>query len=212
MTHSSLGTTDALRPPATGRALAAVLAVLQEERERLLATVADLPEDDVNRRPPSGAWSVGEVLDHLHRVETGIARIVAGLISKAKAAGPLPPAPAESEEAVAAALASLDRFRIDTVVRPIEASEPVRPQGTHPKAELLDALGRSRAALLAAVAEGAGHDLAALRYPHRVLGDIDLQQWLLFAAKHERRHVTQIERVKAAITGPDAAASGPGSA
>ena len=178
----------------------AILDAVERDREALYASVADVPPGTIDARPSPEAWSVGEVLDHLHRVEAGVAKLLAVRVSKGRAAGTLLPARAETEEELAAALARFEARTAATIGRRLEAPEMVRPQGGRSKEELLAALRASRAALLAAAAEGAAYDLAAVRHPHPTLGDLDLREWIVFLGRHELRHVRQIEAVKRALS------------
>jgi uncharacterized damage-inducible protein DinB len=180
-------------------AMQVILGSVERDREALYASVADVPPESLDARPSPDAWSVGEVLDHLHRVEAGVAKLLAVRVSKGRAAGTLLPARSETEEDLAAAIAHFEARTAATTGRRLVAPETVRPQAGRSREELLDALRASRAALLAAIADGAEYDLTAVRHPHPALGDIDLREWILFLGRHERRHVAQIEAVKRAL-------------
>jgi uncharacterized damage-inducible protein DinB len=180
-------------------AMQAVLDGIERDREALYASVASVPPEAIGARLAPDAWSVGEVLDHLHRVEAGVAKLLAVRVSKGRAAGTLLPARPETEEELAAAIAHFEGRTAAITSRPLVAPEMVRPQAEGSKEALLDALRASRAALLAAAADGAAYDLAAVRHPHPTLGDMDLREWIVFLGRHERRHVAQIEAVKRAL-------------
>jgi hypothetical protein len=44
-----------------------------------------------------------------------------------------------------------------------------------------------------------GLALGKITYPHRMLGTIDLYQWIAFTATHEMRHILQIREIGAAL-------------
>ena len=57
--------------------LAELLSHLDSERDALDRVVSEVPPEARDRRPAPDSWSVAEVLDHLARVEGGVARLVA---------------------------------------------------------------------------------------------------------------------------------------
>ena len=71
------------------------------------------------------------------------------------------------------------------------------PRGDLSAAEGLAALETSRRELLSAVAEGDGLALGTVTYPHPLLGDLNLYQWILFVGQHEARHAGQIREIAA---------------
>ena len=52
------------------------LELLAAERAALAAAVARVPAELQSRAPAPGQWSIGDVIEHLTRVETGIARLL----------------------------------------------------------------------------------------------------------------------------------------
>jgi hypothetical protein len=56
--------------------------------------------------------------------------------------------------------------------------------------------------MLEAVEQLAAYDLTHLKYPHPLLGELDMYQWILIAGGHEGRHIAQIGRIKAAAGFP----------
>lgn len=57
------------------------------QRATLLSAVACVPEPLRDRRVEAGRWSVAEVLEHLHRVERSIARLLAHGLERARSEG-----------------------------------------------------------------------------------------------------------------------------
>src|SRR5215211_1363491 len=87
--------------------LAELVEYTQLQRQAVLAAVSDIPEPRRGLRPDASTWSVAEVLEHLHFVESGIARLLRKSIQKGREAG----APAEQDLTSAQALVALDESR-----------------------------------------------------------------------------------------------------
>ena len=166
-----------------------LVTLLDAEREALLAAVERVPADRRDVRPAEHAWSVAELLEHLHRVEKGIARLLEKRVAEARAAGLGP------ETETSSLIGTLDPALVsDRSLRRV-APAMVEPRGEMTAAAALDALLESRTALRAALLGANGLALSALRQVHLVLGDVDLYQWVLFVAYHERRHVPQMREI-----------------
>ena len=69
------------------------------------------------------------------------------------------------------------------------------------KSDTLAALALSRESLRHAMAEADGWALEKVVAPHLRLGTLNMYQWLVFLGRHERRHLAQIERTIATVTG-----------
>jgi uncharacterized damage-inducible protein DinB len=170
--------------------VAPTLALLDTEREGLLAAVHRVPEDLRDRRPAAMRWSIAEVLEHLATVERGIAKLIA-------TRGRQPSAP----DAPAAVPLDAERVaRLRNRGERIEAPERVRPTGKVAAAEALTALSAARAALRQAVADADPVLLERNTHPHAVLGPLCLRDWAQFVAHHEARHAAQILEIAEALT------------
>jgi hypothetical protein len=182
------------RPLAHPR-LAELVDYVARQRTVLLAAVSAVPEALRDRQVTDDAWSVAGVLEHLHRVESGIARLVARSVERARAAG------VAAESDMSSLLGSLDSFGLLRRNRHLDAPDPVRPRGEYTAAQALAALEGSREALLVAVGAGDGLALSGITYPHPLLGPLSLYQWVLFVGQHEARHAAQIEEIGRALGG-----------
>ena len=156
------------------------------QRTTLLVAVSTVPEALRDARIDTGVWSIAEVLEHLHRVESGIARLIARTIERGRRVG----IPEERE--TGSLLDSLDAYDLTRRDRRLVAPDPVAPRGEYTAAQALAALGLSREALLAAIRSGDGLALGGLTFSHPLLGSLDLYQWILFVGQHEARHAAQI--------------------
>lgn len=175
--------------------LAELVDYIAGRRTVLLAAVSAVPEALRDHRLSAETWSVAQVLEHLHRSESGIARLFARSVERARAAG----ATAESE--LSSLLGSLDSFGFIRRDRRLKAPDFVFPRGEYNAAEALVALAASRQALLTAVGEGDGLALGEITFPHPLLGPLNLYQWVLFVGQHEARHAAQIEEIGRALAG-----------
>ena len=175
------------------RSTTQILELLETERAALLATIDRTPESLRARRPASDRWSMVEVLEHLARVEAGVARL---LTVRGRAA------PAPSPEGVDPSDAQLDAARIarlrDRAER-LEAPERIRPAGTSDPAEALRALAAARTELVAAFHAADPGALDGAVHTHPVLGPLTLRSWAEFVAHHEARHASQVREIAAAL-------------
>lgn len=162
---------------------------LAQRRRALLDAASAVPSDGWQTRPDDDRWSVSEICEHLHRVERGVAAVVAKRIAKARAEG----IPAETE--TSSVLGTLDRFRVSDLDRKLVAPELVAPTENPDRETAERRLADSRAALLAAIESGDGLALGDIRHTHLRFGELDLYQWILFVAEHEARHTAQLRNV-----------------
>jgi hypothetical protein len=163
------------------------------QRKLLLVAVSTVPEPLRDERTHTGTWSIAQVLEHLHRVESGIARLLLRTIERGRARIP-------EEQETGSLLNSLDAYDLVRRDRRLLAPGPVAPRGEYTAAQGLAALALSREALLAAIRSGDGLALGELTFPHPLLGSLDLYQWILFVGQHEARHAAQIAEIGRALT------------
>lgn len=161
----------------------------EAQRQVLVAAVASVPEPLRDWRPSPDTWSVAEVLEHLHRVERGIGRLVVRQLETARAAG------VAAETETGSVLHGLDHLRLTQGGEPLPAPEFVQPRGALTSSAAVLALVESRAALRAAVAQGAGLALGTISVPHALYGPLTLYEWILFLGQHEARHAGQIREI-----------------
>jgi DinB superfamily len=167
-----------------------IIITIEASRARLLNAVSGLDQAALDRRPADGTWSVGEILHHLMLMETSVTRLLERQVTRAAQHGLLP------DTSNASMLSSLDRFSIETAPEKIVAPQGFIPTHGLPRAELLDGLASSRAALLREAVRADSFDLAQLHFPHPVLGRLDMYQWVLYLGQHELRHLHQVERTR----------------
>jgi hypothetical protein len=159
--------------------------LLGARRREVLAAVATAPDG----APGDGGWSAAEIVDHLAVVETGVSKLVHVMLSRHP--GPLP-----RETATDSVLHRLDHLGLEARTRRIAAPAAVQPRPGVTRAMALADLERSRARLLETLEGADGVALGTFSFPHPLLGPLDLYQWLLFLAQHERRHTHQIAEIR----------------
>jgi hypothetical protein len=133
---------------------------------------------------------VAEVVEHLARVERGIAKLI-GLRGR------------EQPTAGQAAAVPLDAARIARVRsrrERIEAPERIRPSGTVTPDDALRALEQARVTLREAVIAADSASLDGCTHAHAVLGVLTLRDWVRFVAHHEARHASQVAAIAVALT------------
>jgi hypothetical protein len=165
------------------------LTALRESRDSLRAELSRIDDSGWGYRPPSGSWTVAEIVEHLAAAERSSAKLLARLV-----ADPVE-APATTTDADMSAGDNLLWERVADSPTPREAPEFIRPKGRYAtRAEAETALDLARDQVIS-LAENATVDLRRRVAPHPALGIIDGVQWLLFLAAHLKRHVRQIHRL-----------------
>jgi hypothetical protein len=170
------------------------------QRRVLFDAVSTVPDPFRDQRLHAGLWSIAEVLEHLHRVESGVARLLLQTIERGREVG------ISEERETGSLLNRLDAYDLTRRSRRVRAPEQVAPRGAYTAAQALEALVLSREALLEAIRSGDRLALNELTFPHPLLGSLDLYQWILFVGQHEARHAAQIAEIGRMSPGP-----GPGS-
>jgi hypothetical protein len=171
------------------RRLAELVDYAETQRAALLAAIELVPVPKREERPDPDCWSVAEVLEHLHRVERGIARLAAQGIERARSQGI---EPERSEESM---LGSLDAFQLARRNPKITTPEAVAPRGSYTATQSMVGLTESRQALLSTLGLADGLALGQITFPHPVFGVLSLYQWVLFVGQHEARHAVQIQEI-----------------
>ena len=167
---------------------------LAQQRRAVLSAASTVPSELWTERPAPDRWSVSHILEHLHRVERSATAVVAKRVAKARDEGH----PAETE--ITSVLGTLERFGVsDRRGRPLVAPAIVDPEEAPDRATVESRLAESRAALLAAIESGDGLALGEIRHTHLRFGELNLYEWILFIAEHERRHVEQIAETAASL-------------
>ncbi|MHB1223108.1 MAG: DinB family protein [Gemmatimonadaceae bacterium] len=180
--------------------IAELVSFIEGERRGVESALAAVPEPWRQRRPSAGSWSAAEVVDHLARVEQGVARVVERRTAGALEAG------LGAETSVESVLGTLDHEKIAGPGK-LTAPELVRPDPDVDAAGAVAALAESRMLLRSALLEADGLALGEVTQTDPLLGELNLYQWVLFVGLHERRHLRQLRALadwsRAAADGTD---------
>ncbi len=160
---------------------------------RAFEAALDATPAPLRGQAPPGRWSASQIVWHVAKVERSVARLIERKTAEIGPMATVPPGP--SPEAV---LGVLDHIPFLDRSRRLEAPEGIRPPET---IDLVAARGRladGRVQLLAA-AYDCGPRLSLVRHEHLYFGDFDGWQWLLMVARHEERHLLQLQETVAAL-------------
>jgi hypothetical protein len=173
--------------------LAETMTFVEEKRRELMSSFEGVDGERLCRQAVPSGWSVAQILEHLRMVESNVAQLITKRVAKAKEAG------IGEEKLTQSVLPSFEPYRVTLENAVIEAPEMVQPRSDIDINEALEGLESSREALRAAADSANGIPLCEIKHTHRVLGEIDLYQWLIFVGHHEARHKEQIERTLKSI-------------
>ena len=162
---------------------------LDETRAALIDSVAHVAPAHRVARPVSGGWSVGEVLDHVHRVESSYTRLLTKRVGDARARGH------ENETETSSILGTVDSALLTDRSRRFGAPGLVVPREGATVEEGLAALEGSRAALRGALADASGLALGTLTHQHPFFGTLNMYQWVVVLGFHDLRHAEQIREI-----------------
>jgi hypothetical protein len=181
-------------PALTPEERSAAVAELEVSRQRLLAALEDLTEEEWRSRPSPERWSIAECAEHITAAELPLAKFLA--VS----------ATAEPSEEQRLEIRGKDgfvrRFLRDRSQRG-EAPERIRPKGRFAtREETIRAFEDRRSANLAYVRE-TSDPLRDRFAPHPFAGVIDGYQWVLFLSAHTDRHAEQIEEIRLQFSHPE---------
>jgi len=166
-------------------ALDAIAHELDAVRAEVLREVETLTQAQADWRPSADDWSVGEILHHLTLAEINTGKLTSKLLKEpGDATGPFP--------SDLAAFAPVPAWPPG----PREAPPVVRPDKGHPIAHLLQDMRAVRERSRQSLDRLATVDPRAFTWRHFTLGEMDLGQWWMLQAHHDRDHLQQLRRIK----------------
>jgi hypothetical protein len=157
-------------------------------RAEVLAAVDSLPEAET-MTVPEGTWSVAAILDHLRLTENSVSKLLHVTVTRLPAGTRIP------ETATDSVLHRVDHSRLANRDNRRVAPPIVQPRLDVTLGDALAGLEASRSALHGSMREASGVALGNFTYPHPMLGQLDLYQWLVFVGLHESRHACQIREL-----------------
>jgi uncharacterized damage-inducible protein DinB len=153
-------------------------------REELLSAVTGLSDEQLNAHPETGRWSIIQVLDHLYLLERAITK---GISDKLKSDDCIP---------------AVDKPIEHTLNREVKVQAPpfvIPSDSFQTLSEVKEKLSESRKAFVQVVDHAKEIDLEQKSFPHPLFKDLSLKQWIPFVGLHEKRHLLQIEELKAKL-------------
>lgn len=162
---------------------------LQAVRREILKEAEGLSQAQADWRPGDRDWSAGEILHHLTLAEINTGKLTSKLIKEAEPAGKLAPYPP--------GLNSVTPLP-PPGPGPMEAPSVVRPEAGHPIGQLLADMKATRDRSRQSIERLGSVDPRPLTWKHFSLGDLDLAQWWMLQARHDRDHLQQLRALKAA--------------
>ena len=166
-----------------------LLELLAETRAALTMAAAAVAPGRRSLRPAEDRWSVGEILDHVARVESSFTRLLNKRVGDARARGH------ENETDDSSVLGRFGSEGVVDRTRRIEAPPIVRPQQGASAEEGLVALRTSRIGLRTALANASGLALGTITQAHPFFGVLDMYQWAIVLGYHDLRHAAQIREI-----------------
>ena len=166
-------------------ALDAIARDLDAVRAEVLRETDGLSQGQADWRPTRDDWSVGEILHHLTLAEVNTGKLTSKLLKETGGAvAPYPPD--------LAGFAPLPAWPPG----PREAPPVVRPEKGHPIDQLLHDMRAARERSRQSLERLAAVDPRALTWRHFAFGEMDLGQWWMLQAHHDRDHLQQLRRIK----------------
>lgn len=157
-------------------------------REKLIATVGSLTDEQVNILPEDEKWTIAALIEHIGIVEDGMTKICAKLLTKAQSENKTVDGSAKFSDAFVAGIASLAE-------RKVEAPERVMPTGTQTIAESLTKMEENRRVLNELRPMFEKFDSSEYTFPHPAFGELTACDWLALVGGHEGRHLRQVKRL-----------------
>jgi hypothetical protein len=166
-------------------ALDAIAHQLDAVRAEVFREVEGLSQAQADWRPSADDWSIGEILHHLTLAEINTGKLTSKLLKDTGSA----PAPYPPDLAGFAPLPAWPPG-------PREAPPVVRPDKGHPITDLLRDMRAARERSRQSLERLATVDPRGLTWRHFTLGEMDLGQWWMLQAHHDRDHLEQLRRIK----------------
>lgn len=158
---------------------ATLRAILETSLTQFTAALQRIPEDRLNRRPPDGGWTPGEVAEHVAIVEE---------LAVAAITGPGTPTTDRAPDRKQTVIEQALRSRKRRYPAP-DAAHPA--SGPKDRNRLIERFTAARHKLMAAVDTGALAETCTA-FPHPVLGTLTRWEWAHFAVLHSSRHEQQM--------------------
>ena len=172
--------------------IADIYAAYDKNYEDFEKTVSGLTEDQENLPSENGKWTVGAIVEHIAKSETGMMNISLKLLSKAKDEGETSDGSANLSSSFLLAIKKSAEEK-----QKFEAPKTVHPEGGVSISESLKVLKQNRQKLGEMQSMFEAFDGTKHTFPHPAFGDMTAQDWLALLGGHIGRHNGQKKRILA---------------
>jgi hypothetical protein len=205
---ADLSSSAALRPLAASARVRREHAAIERQSSIMHALLAGSEPELTARAAKVSAWSVGQQLDHMLRVDRAVLKTLRQVLDHL-AGAPVPPAAAAALTAAAAASAGTGPTFVGRVVlwsgympRGVgKAAANLRPDedplaAARAAARQMPEIDGRLAALAPRLAEVDAAARAGHRLPHPRLGSFDAVEWLRFLYIHRHHHLKVVRDIR----------------
>lgn len=160
-------------------------------RQKLNAVIENLSEEQINSRLNESGWTIGEIVEHIAIVESGMAKICSRLLQKASEEN----IPNDGSANISAEFIEKAALIANRRERKAQAPEIVLPSGSLSIADSLAKMEET-SQILDQVRTGL-ETVNTLKYkfPHPFFGDLSATEWFALIGGHEFRHIDQIQEI-----------------
>ncbi|TGE22092.1 DinB family protein [Hymenobacter aquaticus] len=180
--------------PRTTDFLDQLAADLQAVRDITVRRFRPLSDDQLNRRPATDKWSVGQCLEHLNIVGGHYLPTINRKLKQAQERGSRP---ADTVKSGFFGRKLIDAMRVPASEKPLKSPQQYAPSGSRLPRTVVEVFGRQLDELLNIVQQARGINANAVRIPNPIIPLLYLRltDQLEFIVTHLQRHVAQAERV-----------------
>lgn len=165
---------------------------LARNRVLLHEAVQSVPEALREASPSAGGWSVAQVIQHLVLTDCRFGQLLTQAMAQLEGHG-------ADQYDVDAFLQSRKLQAVLDRSFKVEAWEAIRPTEAWDARQAWRLLEEERERLLEVIRSTRGMPLGAVQQPHRILGELNLYEWIAFLGTHEARHAAQIRELAATL-------------
>jgi uncharacterized damage-inducible protein DinB len=148
-------------------------------RKELFQTVEGLTDEQFNKIPSNGGWSVKQIFEHLVRMETIIATNIARELKN-------PDSPKSMKKPIGLSTNRLIKVKAPGYTAPTKDYKV--------KQEMEKELHDTRLFLLDVYESSTKDVFLNKSFKHPIFGQVPLIQWFPFVGLHEKRHLKQLKK------------------
>jgi len=163
-----------------------------------------LTDEQLNRRPSPGKWSVGQCLEHLNIVGGHYLPSITQRLRRAKDSGSHP---AEFTKFGPLGRRFVESMRQDPATKALKTPQKFAPSGSRLPRTVVEVFSRQIDELLSLLEQAKEVNINSLRIPNAIIPLVRLRltDQLEFLVAHMQRHVAQAERALASTVRPESA-------